>query len=527
MSHAAGTQPSPTQPVATPSAPEDETLYSLERASAVLLVLAGMALQWASFHSITLLDTVFRSAGVTISPMAWTLHSVCTFAVFAVLFLAARRLPSLLEHRMAIPLVGAFLAMGMATLGLGVFIVPSQALILAGNTLLALGTTPLIVLWGEVYRYLNPQNEQLVVTLGAIVLSVTMYMVEIQLPQPLVELVFISLPLASLGCLAAARNVFANLTKTWTSSARVARRKSPAMLFVCIVIFSVPYDYLRGSIELQTLVAGDLGPWTQVLSVVVVALTLAALAEYAAERRGILLVPSLVLGLLTAALVASLLPGATSGPWVPGLLYAGYYLFLAMVYLALGPIVAQTSTNPVRLFSGAMLANVGGLLIGTLLGNLAGPLGERATTMLALGITYTVFIVGLILFNSQSYSIFRINYFDGHEYSFEYQVPVVPLGAQALAAASPQAEHASPDERMQSMLDAIAAQCAALSSEAGLSSREAEVLVELARGRTLSSIAATFVVSENTIKAHTKSIYRKLDVHTREELLHRIEQAGE
>ena len=74
------------------------------------------------------------------------------------------------------------------------------------------------------------------------------------------------------------------------------------------------------------------------------------------------------------------------------------------------------------------------------------------------------------------------------------------------------------------ILDAIVEQCEAVSSRYRLSSREEEVLVELARGRTIASIAETLTVSENTIKAHTKSIYRKLGVHTREELLSCVEK---
>lgn len=50
---------------------------------------------------------------------------------------------------------------------------------------------------------------------------------------------------------------------------------------------------------------------------------------------------------------------------------------------------------------------------------------------------------------------------------------------------------------------------------AGLSTREVEVLALLAEGLTNLEIAARLVISENTVKRHTKAIYRKLGVHTR------------
>ncbi|WP_242686325.1 LuxR C-terminal-related transcriptional regulator [Aeromicrobium sp. IC_218] len=53
----------------------------------------------------------------------------------------------------------------------------------------------------------------------------------------------------------------------------------------------------------------------------------------------------------------------------------------------------------------------------------------------------------------------------------------------------------------------------------GLSSRERDVLAELARGATYADIAATLVVSENTVKTHVSNLYAKLSVSRRSEAL--------
>jgi len=50
-----------------------------------------------------------------------------------------------------------------------------------------------------------------------------------------------------------------------------------------------------------------------------------------------------------------------------------------------------------------------------------------------------------------------------------------------------------------------------------LSDREQEVLGELARGATTSEIAATLVISENTVKTHIRRILKKLGVNNRAE----------
>ena len=49
----------------------------------------------------------------------------------------------------------------------------------------------------------------------------------------------------------------------------------------------------------------------------------------------------------------------------------------------------------------------------------------------------------------------------------------------------------------------------------GLTARELEVLALVAEGRTDAEVAEQLVVSLRTVHAHLRSVYRKLDVHTR------------
>jgi LuxR family maltose regulon positive regulatory protein len=57
-----------------------------------------------------------------------------------------------------------------------------------------------------------------------------------------------------------------------------------------------------------------------------------------------------------------------------------------------------------------------------------------------------------------------------------------------------------------------------------LSPRELEVLQLIAQGRTNQEIARKLIVSPGTVKAHTASIYRKLDVANRTEAVARARQ---
>lgn len=68
-------------------------------------------------------------------------------------------------------------------------------------------------------------------------------------------------------------------------------------------------------------------------------------------------------------------------------------------------------------------------------------------------------------------------------------------------------------------LDSWSNSCTALATKAGLTKREEEVMVLFSQGNSKSKIADMLYVSEGTVKTHIKSMYRKLDVHSRQELI--------
>lgn len=72
-------------------------------------------------------------------------------------------------------------------------------------------------------------------------------------------------------------------------------------------------------------------------------------------------------------------------------------------------------------------------------------------------------------------------------------------------------------------LDRTSKQAALLQQHYRLSERETEVMELIARGNTVARIAEDLVVSENTIRTHSKRIYAKLDIHKKQELLDLIE----
>ena len=66
-----------------------------------------------------------------------------------------------------------------------------------------------------------------------------------------------------------------------------------------------------------------------------------------------------------------------------------------------------------------------------------------------------------------------------------------------------------------------------LGEKRGLTPRQVEVMLLLAKGRSSAFAAEQLGIAENTVKAHAAKVYEKLDVHHRDELITFLEQASE
>lgn len=56
-----------------------------------------------------------------------------------------------------------------------------------------------------------------------------------------------------------------------------------------------------------------------------------------------------------------------------------------------------------------------------------------------------------------------------------------------------------------------------------LTEREADVLLLLARGYSQHGISARLDVSDNTVRTHLRNLYRKLQIHSRQEAIEMVE----
>lgn len=85
--------------------------------------------------------------------------------------------------------------------------------------------------------------------------------------------------------------------------------------------------------------------------------------------------------------------------------------------------------------------------------------------------------------------------------------PQKAIGGQAL----------SPEESLRASVDALA-------QSYSLSERESEVALLVAKGYTLSAVGETLCISLNTVRVHSRNLYKKLGIHKKSELLKLLDQ---
>ena len=69
------------------------------------------------------------------------------------------------------------------------------------------------------------------------------------------------------------------------------------------------------------------------------------------------------------------------------------------------------------------------------------------------------------------------------------------------------------------MQEEILHRCEDIGRSHGLTPREIEVMQLISLGRSKGYIAQCFSITENTARGYAKNVYRKLDIHSRQELL--------
>lgn len=487
---------------------------------------------WGGIFPFLPLD--FQTSGVTLS--FYLAQSLAFVAAFAASVLGSYWLPHE-GRRMLVRVATALVGVGSACI-IAAMYAPAftMQLVLTGGATLGVGTAAFFMLWQRYFAAMPAEECNLQLMVGT-ALSAILYFALHAVPVALTAFLIpaVMLPIGALCLTLAVRTmdfqqpmfedvpherveVYRRLMlDSWRSAVGIA-----ALGFACGLARGVAlYDPTVGSVVNITSMGGSL----------VAAVLLLALSHFRSVRfsmNGLFraFYPLVATGLLLFPFFQmrglSLFAGAT------------YFMFSAMTLVMMMQ-AAQTSrdrgVSPVFIYgflaTAAYFAQSVAFLLGWNAHNID-ILGVGQTTYLSLLAAY---VVGLAL-----YFIVRPARTPGPRW--EDQVEIIRIEdprkeaaerrrkrrdeAGAESGMTAEGALAGTESRDTVLKDRLSKQCLVARARFGLSTREAEVMELIARNMTVAAIAKELFVSENTVRTHSKHIYTKMDVHSKQELSQRL-----
>lgn len=406
---------------------------------------------------------------------------------------------------------GLCMAVGGVLLALPVGL-PAVPAVVAASALGGLGVGWAYMRWGQFYARLDIHCAAPLVFLSMALGSVGKTVVDL-LPAVPAAVVIALLPLGAFACM---RRSLATVPEAAEEPIRYYNNRtigSLVRLAVGIAVFSLT----TGVIQSVLLEGGPI----PVPSVLVhhgseVVLGLAMVAWVAVLRRGLDFSRTwrLILVLMATALIFE--PHFDPGfhTYLLSLVRTAQTFLIVFLFLALGDVARHSPYHPMAVFTLGWIAYTLPFMAGKAVGDELVELGGQNAAVVMSAIVWVLVVVMLFVLDDSAVGnrlIFtELN--DGGEDD---------TLAKRMGAVQQQLNEQS--EAVRQGADILSMRCDKMSTDAGLTPREHEILELLVRGRSKSHIAEAFFISENTVRGHVKHIYAKLGVHGKQELLDKVE----
>lgn len=341
-----------------------------------------------------------------------------------------------------------------------------------------MGTAFVILLWSELYGCLNPVRIALYYALSQLVGAAVIWTLR-GFALPWLSLYTCLLPIASFAMLYKAFGTLSTERRPAPVSARFSFPWKPAIL-VCV------YAFAFGMQEANTyaFTGPHSGPGMVTAALVVVAgiVLLGRWVEFGAIYS--LWLPCMMMAALVLSLIGTL--GAFWESFFVGLSYGAAELF---VMTMVGSICYRYGANALWLFGIERAVRMVAMLLGRSLEPIAHGWPVAAVVVAAAA-------VGTMLIVSEK------------RLTSDWGVVLADEGEDLLNLAR---------------RNALGRRCAELGRTYGMTEREEEVLLLLAQHKTAGDIERELCVAYGTAKAHIRHVYRKLNIHSREELFDLVE----
>ncbi len=408
-------------------------------------------------------------------------------------------LSRLFEKRWSIPAIAALAVAGDVCLAVSWLVPESGSMLLhAGSLLAGVGAAVLFIKAGILYSALSPWRAMLLFMTSQLV-AACLYLIVTVAPTPISTVLFCLLP--AFGAI-----TFALVPTKKNPVARPKTAKSFGRTFARLVFMIFAFRFCSNYIKtmlatLQTSEAIELGVVGNILLKMLVALIFVCYAFNASKKVDygrvcyFLFVGTTII-LVVLPLFEDHVPlfyalnGTLSG-------ITGNIAFCIFAYICF-----QSKSSPLRIFGFGYSAVLLGSLLGYLIGGDVGPLLAEEN------LSSTPFLVGAYALILLALLVSPPKQLDKLMLPVSYE--------DAIDLAKRKSEPADAEDR-------LILRSQSVSQRYGLTEREQEVLVLLARGHGRRYVADHLQVSLNTVRSHSRNIYAKLGIHSHSELMALLE----
>lgn len=470
-------------------------------------------------------DVLFgRASASSGSDSLLAMYLASTTALGIVLILAGvfhRTAARIVESRLLVAVMACVATLSTLLVAWTVPLGPQSAPYMAACALTGVGTAFVALRLGSVYRTVGAR-QAFMYTAGSFVFAGMLYFVCVGIPQSAGLVLTASLPLVAVVFTMAAVRGCPQPTEDVVPMSELPHGYF-IRLVVAVSVFSVIAGVIKGFMALQQ----PLSDAVEQGSVIVFATGCAAVLLFVLVG---LLVRDFDVSQLYYPIIILTCFGNLAVPLFGGLgvmqnqlVGIAYNLFILMVWCLLANVANRTDLSCTRVFGWGRGASAAGTTIGWFAGSSLAPLlVEQPNNMvaLAMGMVFVLLMVSMVILNERTIGAAlkktrnaRTNQAAGDLFPNDMtREDEAAAGADVVAAAGRPRE------------GAWTKSCNALAEQAGLSSRERDVLFLLGKGRTIEFIAGELGISFNTAKSHIRNVYTKVGVHSKQELQNLIDE---
>ncbi|RNL40771.1 helix-turn-helix transcriptional regulator [Paraeggerthella hongkongensis] len=436
------------------------------------------------------IEIVFVGSFISFPAAEVASHDMFDVAMIATMFACAalaKRVGPLFARKSLYAIAGAALVLSTCCMFVSIGVPSMSAQVgLPAALLGGFGIALVILLWSELYSCLNPFRVALYYSASMMVAALLIYVCR-GMSIPWLAMIASTFPIVSLSWVAAG---FRSLPADELPSASGTSFSFPWKIVLLMAIYAFAYGLKESSMYQSTF-----GPHSTSGAIVVAAVVFAGVIARGG-KFDFAIIYRLALPLMVAAFLILPNVGVLNQAMSDFCTSASYTAFSVLIMLIMANLSYRYGVSAVWLFGiergVRALFSLIGRQVETLLGSPTFGLAGSDAVVSGLVIVMVV-AATMILFSEKELSS--------------------RWGMAFLDERSPSADTALVKKQE------LANRCQTLARERGLSPREEEVLLLLAQHKTVGSIERELFIANGTAKTHIRHIYRKIDVHSRDELI--------